>query len=236
MKEIAVNSSSSWVRRLVMAMIATGMVAAPAVYARPSGNIVVVPPTALPELARHAGEAMFLHETAGGRTLLYVEHDAGTGLAILDVTDPGHIRGEGSVQLAAPGAFDFVAALGERTELVRFRQGQGSALLDLNNAEVPTLAKLQGLTLQGQTMPLGEDGFTVSTPAGAEVHSTRDVQVVDTANSRELDRVFDVNGVNAEIANNETGTTFLLTEGGLYVIRRPGAEAMQALREQLYAN
>ena len=56
--------------------------------------------------------------------------------------------------------------------------------------------------------------------------------MVDTANSQALERVFDVAQVRAEISNNDTGTTFLLTDSGLYLIRRPGVESNQWLREQ----
>ena len=56
--------------------------------------------------------------------------------------------------------------------------------------------------------------------------------MVDTGNLQALGRVFDVTQVRAEISNNDTGTTFLLTGSGLYLIRRPAAETNQWLREQ----
>jgi len=174
---------------------------------------------------------MLLHEAINGRTLLYIEQNQGARLAIFDVTDPGHVKGEGSVQLDAPGPYDFVSTLGNRAELVRFRHGQGDAVLDLHKVKAPSLKSVQGLTLQGPTMPLGDDGFTVTSQADAAVQSTRDYQVVDTANSQELNRVFDVKRVREEIANGDTGTTFLLAEDGLYLIRRPVVETNKKLRE-----
>jgi hypothetical protein len=230
MKQNADNRFSKCLRRAAIAIVASGAVAAPAAYAKPANSLVLVPPTDLPQLARQGGEAMFLHETVDGRTHLYVEQKQGAGLDVLDVTDPGHIKAEGSVQLGASGAFDFVSALGEQAELIRFRQGEENAVLDLHNARAPTLKTVQGLTLQGQSMPLGEDGFTVSTPAAAGAQSTRDYQVVDTANSQQPNRIFDVKQVREQIANKDTGTTFLLTDNGLYVIRRPAVEmALQFL-------
>jgi len=227
-----VNSKlSKYLRRVAIAIVASGTVAAPAAYARPSNNPIVVPPTDLPELARQTGEAMLLHEAINGRTLLYIEQNQGARLAIFDVTDPGHVKGEGSVQLDAPGPYDFVSTLGNRAELVRFRHGQGDAVLDLHKVKAPSLKSVQGLTLQGPTMPLGDDGFTVTSQADAAVQSTRDYQVVDTANSQELNRVFDVKRVREEIANGDTGTTFLLAEDGLYLIRRPVVETNKKLRE-----
>jgi len=222
---------SKSLRRVAIAIVVIGSVAAPAAYAKPANNLIVVPPTDLPEVARQAGEAMLLHETRDGRALLYIEHDQGAQLAILDVTDPGHVKDEGSVQLDAAGPFDFVSTLGDRAELVRFRQGQGDAVLDLHAVKAPTLKRVQGLTLQGPTMPLGNDGFTVSSPVDADGPSARDYQVVDTAASQDSNRVVDVKQVREEIAKNDTGTTFLLAAGGLYVIRRPAAEMDKKLRD-----
>jgi hypothetical protein len=230
MKENVSSKSSRLVRRAVIAIVATGAVAAPAAYARASNKLILVPPTDRPELARQPGEAMLLRNTLDGRTLLYVEQNQGARLAIFDVTDPGHVKGEGSVQLNAPGPFDFVATLGERAEVVRFRHGQGSAVLDFHKVELPTLTKAQGLTLQGTTIALGDDGFTVSSQPDSNARAMRDFQVVDTATLGNL-KVFDVKEVREDLTTHDTGTTFLLTQSGLYEIRRPAVERENAFRE-----
>src|SRR6266481_4424222 len=93
-------------------------------------KIIVTRPADLPELARKRGQAMLLHATGDGRTHLYIEQNDGARLAVFDVTDPGHVTVEGSAQVDAPGAFDFVSSLGDYAELVRFRNGQGEAVLD----------------------------------------------------------------------------------------------------------
>jgi hypothetical protein len=232
MNRDADSKLSRGVRRVALAIVASSSVAAPVLYAKPVNNLVLVPPAQLPELARQSGEALFLHRTLDGRTLLYVEHDQGARLAILDVTDPSRIKDRGSVPLEPNGPFDFVSSLGDRAALVRFRHGNAHAVLDLHNDRVPTLRSIQGLTFQGHIMPLGADGFTVSAQTDAEASATRDYQVVDTANLQALKRVFDVSQVRAEISNSDSGTTFLLTESGLYLIRRPAAESSQWLREQ----
>jgi hypothetical protein len=182
-----------------------------------------VPPTDLPELARQDGDAMPLHETSDGRTLLLIEQNQGARLATFDVTDPVHIKGEGSVQLDASGPFDFVAPLGKQTELIRFWQGHEDAVLDLHKEKVPSLKAVQGLTLQGPITRLGNDGFTVTSQA-PQMQSARDVQVVETANTQDLSHVFDVKQVREEVTNAGTGTTYLLTENGLFLIRRPAVE------------
>jgi hypothetical protein len=226
------NRSAKFVRRAVFAIAATGTLAAPAAYSRISNNLIVVPPNDLPELARQTGEAMLLHDTTDGRTLLYIEQNHGAQLAMFDVTDPGHVKGEGSVQIDAPGPFDFVSPLGGRAEVVRFRQGQESGLLDLHKVNLPKLTKVQGLTLHGATMALGDDGFTVTSGADSNVQSARDFQVVDTASVGDLNHVFDIKEVREELTKHDTGTTFLLTQNGLYVVRRPAVERENDLRER----
>jgi hypothetical protein len=181
MKRNVGRKSLKCIRQIAIAIVASGVVAATAVHANPSNNVVLVPPTDLPELARQSGDAMLLHETSDDRTLLYIEQNRGARLAIFDVTDPVHIKGEGSVKLDATGPFDFVSPLGKQAELIRFRQGH---------------------------------------------------EVVETANTRDFSRVFDVKQVREEVTNAGTGTTFLLTENGLFLIRRPAAEWDKRQRER----
>ena len=208
------------------------------IHKAPYRHLIVVPPTHLPELARQPGEAMFLHDTIDGKTLLYIEQNRGARLAILDVTNPAHVKGEGSVQLDAPGPFDFVATLGIRAELIRFRQDQENAVLDLHKVKAPTLQRMRERTLNGLVTPLSNDGFTVTSHADADVQATRGYQVpvVYTANSRDLNRGFNVEGVREEITKYDTGTTFLLTEGGLFLMRRPVKEMNKERLDLDYAN
>jgi hypothetical protein len=214
-----------YTHRVAMAIVASGTVAVSPLYAK-SSSLIVVAPADLPALARHRGDAMLLHDTNDGRTLLYIEQDRGTRLAILDVTDPGHVRGEGTVQLDVTGPFDFISTVGNAAEVIRFRQGQGNAVLDLHQVKLPSLMRLEGLTLQGPVLPLGDDGFTVSGQVGtvreaADPQPTRDYQVVDASRPWDSRRVFDVKDVREALTKQDTGTTFLLTDAGLYLIRRP---------------
>src|SRR5258706_9198849 len=186
-------------------------------------KIVLVSHTELPELARVTGQAMVLHATADGRTLLYVEQNDGARLAIFDVTDPAKITQKAAPQLDAPGSFDFVASLGDRAELIRFRDGRGEAVLDLHNVKLPTITIVPGLKFHRSTERLAGDGFTISNQASVPSDANPfDYQITD--NSRKPNRVYEVKQIRQEITNHETGTTFLLAADGLYVIRRPAVE------------
>jgi hypothetical protein len=231
MNEISIRKAAVCLRRLAVVLVACGAVAAPAAFAQPLGKIIVVPPAELPDLARQSGEAMLLQKRSDGSTLLFVEQNQGAGIAVLDVTDPSRVRSEGAVHVDAPGPFDFVFSLGHDGELVRFRQDQGEAVLDLHKVKLPSLKRVQGLTFLGAITRLGEDGFIVTNQRDMPAQSSRDYQVVDTSNLQSLDRVLDVKQVRQELTDNGTGATFLLTENGLYVIRRPAVEMEKINRE-----
>ena len=198
----------------------------------PSNKIILVHPAELPELARVPGQAMLLHYTGDGRTHLYIEQNHGTRLAIFDVTDPAKIKEETAAQLDAPGSFDFVSSLGDYAELVRFRHGQGEAVLNLHKVKAPVLNMTQGLDSQGSTERLGDDGFIVADqPHALSDANDPNYQVVDLSNPLHPNPVGEVKQVLEKITNGDTGTTFLLTVDGLYVIRRPAVEEEYQIHE-----
>jgi hypothetical protein len=214
--------------RVSMTIAAIGVAFAPIAFARSSSAIVLEPPKDLPSLARQGGDAMLLRDTADGRTLLFVEQNQGAQLAVFDVTTPARIKGEGSVPLEVPGSFDFVSSLGRKAELVRFREGQGEAVLDFRNPLRPTLVKTQSPKSNESIKWLGSDGYldrslAASLPALGEP-PIRDYQVVEAGKLKAPAQVFDVKNVRDEVTNPDTGTTFLLTDSGLYIVRRPALE------------
>ena len=178
-------------RGAAVAIFAIGGVAAGTVHASPPNPVVVVPPTDLPALARQTGDAMLLHETIDGRIMLYIAQNQGARLATFDVTDPLHIKGEGSVHLDASGPFDFVSPVGDQAELVRFRQGQEDAVLDLPRVGAPTLMAVPGLTLPRPISVAVNNPFTVTRPT-MDAPPAQDFGPIDTVLSYELNRLFDV--------------------------------------------
>jgi hypothetical protein len=192
---------------------------------KPSEKIILVTPSELPELARVPGQAMLLYETEDGRTLLYIEQDQGARLAIFDVTDPVKIDEKTAVQLDAPGPFDFVSSLGAYSELIRFQNGQGDALLDLHKVESPSIETVQGLDVQGSIQRLGVEGFIIANQPNPQSDAAdANYQLVDISNADHPNLVADVNQVIEKITNDETGTTYLLAKDGLYIVRRPSIE------------
>jgi hypothetical protein len=104
-------------------------------------------------------------------------------------------------------------------------------VLDLHTVTLPSLEMVRGLTFRGAIRRLAEDGFIVVTQADVLAQITRDYQVSDTADSRNPGPALDVKQVRAELTDNSTDATFLLTENGLYLLRRPAVELETAKRE-----
>jgi hypothetical protein len=178
-------------------------------------------------LAREAGEAILLHEAIDGRVFLYVEQNRGVQLATFDVTDPAHIKSRGSIKLDAAGPYDFVAPLGAHAELVRFRQGYQEAVLSLPRIRTPQLRTVKDLTVP---YPItGAGGFVTRT---TDVLPNSPHETIDPLLTFHLNLTFDVKEVRAHVTNADTGTTFLLTEKGLFLIRRPAVEWDRSWRDR----
>ncbi len=224
------------VTQLTVAAVAAFTLTGQAEAKSHANRIIVERPAQLPELAQAPGQAMTLHATGDGRTILYIEQNQGARLAIFDVTDPAHVKQEGSAQVDAPGSFDFVSSLGDNAELVRFRNGQGEAILNMRKVKAPTLNTIRNLDLQGSTQRLGDDGFIVAQSATqptvlSGANDPTDYEVVDISNPLHPNTVADMKRVIEEITNDETGTTFVLTPDGLYLIRRPAVEEENFIHE-----
>jgi hypothetical protein len=198
-----------------------------------SKDIVIEQPTDLPELARRMGIALQLYsETGDGSTYLYVEQHQGQRLLVLNVTDPTRIKMIAAVPLSAPAPFDFVGPVGGSSLLVRFRNNEGMAVLDLKHARLPVLSKVNGLQssvfrlqASGPVEPLGESAFlTRSENLMEQPEYPRDYQVVDTSHPNSPVLLDTVRLVSCKLAREETGTMFLLGSEGLTIIRRPHVE------------
>ena len=190
-----------------------------------TGHQIVVEPADLPQMAKTPGQSLFLYKAANGETYLYVEQQNGARLAVFDVTDPAKIKAAASVPINAPGAFDFVRYLNDRTELVRFRDGGRRAEIDLREPKSPTLKIEKSLSEPGHTDSLGQTGLVMINGHYRYVAGVaHDYNLVDVSNPSHPTPVATIKQVKHKVVNEETGTTYLLGSDGLTVIRRPRVE------------
>ena len=191
-----------------------------------SKNLIIEQPTNLPELAQRPGIAFHLYTGSGdGNAYLYVEQHNGQRLVVFDVTDPGHVKMVRTVNLFVPAPFEFGERVGTSSVLVRFANNQGVAVLDMHKAKAPALKTISGLQYSGHAEPLGESTFMVTNNAPMDTRNvSRDYRVVDTSNAGNPVLLYTANLVTRTITRDETGTTFLLGQNGLTVIRRPRVE------------
>jgi hypothetical protein len=218
---------------IIKSAVAFGAVTAALVFSQVSAQaeihskskaLVVMEARDLPEQAQMKGNSLFLHSDNEGSTYLYVEQQQGARLSVFDVTDPVHIRVASSTALPAEGTFDFVRPIGDNAELVYFRDGRNVAVLDLRNAKRPVLRTFSTKTDLVEAENLGLSGLlAVSesytyTPAVAQTYQVVDISApIPTP-------LATVSEVKHRVTNNETGTTFLLGNDGLTVIRRMNLE------------
>lgn len=213
----------------IIKSLAIGLVVAAAVLSTSSAEaevhskskeLVVMEARDLPEQAELPGNSLFLHSDSAGSTYLYVEQLQGARLSVFDVTDPARIKVVVSTPLATEGAFDFVRPLGEKAELVYFRDGQREAVLDLRKATRPVFRVISTVTDLSQAETLGESGLLATSQTYRYASTVgRDYQVIDIGASAPA-QLATIKDVRHRVTNNETGTTFLLGTNGLTVVRR----------------
>jgi len=190
-----------------------------------SKSIVVDSPVDLTELAQRPSEAMFLYSTGSGQSFLYLEQDQGKSLAILDVTNPAAIKEVGRSSVAAPSAYDFVQRLGDSAALIRFRDHSGFAIINFKKYRKPVLTPTPELAGSASVRDVGRGTLLLiasnDTYAGNE---NGQCTVIDISNPLKPTSVVVIHGVKQQLERPETGTTFLLGNDGLTVIRRPSVE------------
>jgi hypothetical protein len=201
----------------------------------PKTDFIVQALSTNPKFVGNTSEDLLLHDGDDGSTYLYVEQQQGSKLTIFDVTSPDHMKLVKSVPTETRGSYDFVTPLGGSAELISFRDGSGTAVLDLRNAKTPRVTLIEGpASLPTET--LGTVGYLslrqqAKPTAPAQL---RDVQLVETSQSPRLPTT--VNGVTKETSRAQTGTIFLLGEREITVIRRKDAEREYAFQKALSQN
>jgi hypothetical protein len=209
-------------------MVAALFVAAVGVQAdarTQSKSIIVESASSLPEIAQRKGDAMYLRETGGGQTLLYIEQDNGQSLAILDVTDLAAIRPVAKVSLSAKSPYDFVETLNDSSALIHYRDHSGFAVINFKKSKMPVLTEAPQFEHPSQAETFGHAGLLL-TSMNHPITQAQDPQyeLFDVSNPSNPTPLASVDGVTQRLDRPETGTIFMLGNNGLTVIRRPNVE------------
>jgi hypothetical protein len=214
------------IKTILVAMAVTfGTISA---QASPKSDFIVQTLPTSPEFAQNTSQDLLLHNAVNGATYLYVEQEQGSVLSIFDVTDPAHMKLATSVHTEARGSYDFISPVGGNAELIAFRDGSGTAILDLRKIKSP---RLTSIAASVPTEMLGTAGYlSLRQPATptASAH-LQDIQLVETNQSPRL--VTTIANVTKQVTRPETGTIFLLGKGKITVIRRIDSEQDYAVQQ-----
>jgi hypothetical protein len=190
-----------------------------------SKAIVVEFPLDLPELAQGHAEAIYLHHTGDAQAILYLEKDRGRKLAILDVTDPDHIKAVGQVSIDVSSPFDFVQDLANVVTLIRYRDQSGFAVISFSDYKRPVLTAEPHYLHPANAESYGPDGLLLVSANGPSSPS-RDPQyeILSISGSSGAAPLATVQNVIQRVDRTQTGTIFLLNDQGVTVVRSLTAE------------
>ncbi len=222
------NFKSVTLAALVLASLTANAVVVP--YSK---TIVVESPETHPILAEANPEAMYLHDTNDGRTLLYIEAENGRKLISLDVTDPSRIQRFTQSELPATSAYDFVRDLGDSSVLIRYRNGSGVALISFKHLKRPELSSSPALVNADTSEQLGPTAVLVSSdePARSFATPAASYQVIDTSRPTHAAVLASIPDVQQSVSKTDTGTLFLLNKNGINVVRQLEVEVEHQIEE-----
>jgi hypothetical protein len=215
------------------ALLVLASLTANAVVVPHSKTIVVESPETHPILAEANPEAMYLHDTNDGRTLLYIEAENGRKLISLDVTDPSRIQRFTQSELPATSAYDFVRDLGDSNVLIRYRNGSGVALISLKHLKRPELSSSPALVNADTSGQLGPAVVLVSSdgPARSFARPAASYQLIDTSRPTHAAVLASIPDVQQSVSQTDTGTLFLLNKNGINVVRQLEVEVEHQIEE-----
>jgi hypothetical protein len=208
---------------VLLSTVGTLPTAAALVFNKPALTIEKLP--AQSAIAENSCQDLLLRADGDGSMYLYVEQQQGALLAVFDVTDPEHMKLVASSPSAARGAYDFVGPVKDG-ELVSFRDGSGSAVLDLHKAKAPRLSV-------SSTLVADAVGATHRSLISYDAQGQGQIQIAPTVQPRSVQFVSrgrharvlaSLGNVTRMVERAETGTTFLLADGKVRIVRSHDAE------------
>ncbi len=213
---------------ILSAGLMIGMPLAQAATRQAKTDLVVAPLATTSELAQQPSEDILLRVDGAGTPYLYVEQQQEARLVVLNVDDLAHVKIVASVETGVNRPFDFVQPISDTLEQIRFRDGSGSTLLNLQKAKSPQIVNVAH-TVAEPVEALGNSGYlfvmTNPTQLPASI-ARRDYWVTD--NGRPLQTI---TGVTRIAERPDTGTVFLLSAQGITVIRNLSTEQQYAAEE-----
>jgi len=214
---------------ILSAGLMIGMPLAQAATHQAKSDLVVAPLASTSELVQQRSEDILLHVNGAGTPYLYVEQQQGARLVVLNVDDLAHVKVVASVATGVNRPFDFVQPISDTLEQIRFRDGSGSALLNLQKAKSPQIVNVEH-TVAEPVEALGNSGylFVVMTNPAQQPPSiaSRDYRVTDNGSPLQT-----IAGVTKLAERPDTGTVFLLGTQGITVIRSLSTEQEYAAHE-----
>lgn len=184
-------------------------------------NLIVENLPADSAIAQSPAQDLLVRADENGPTYLYVEQQQGARLLVFDVTNPEYMKLVTSTSLAVHSAYDFVAPVKGR-ELITFRDGSGSALLDFHSPKAPKIS----VTLEPGA-PVHFSVLSATLPFADQIKMDASVQprTIQFVNPGRDTRVLAaLDNVTRVAERPETGTTFLLAAGKVTIVRSPGVE------------
>lgn len=194
-------------------------------------DIVVAPLATTSELAQQPSEDILLRVDGAGTPYLYLEQQQGARLVVLNVDDLAHVKVVASVETGVNRPFDFVQPISDALEQIRFRDGSGSALLNLQKAKSPRLVNAEHAVVE-PVEALGNSGYLLAvtdTSLRPARIASRNYQVVDFGTQNHPFET--IAGVTRIAERSDTGTVFLLGAQGITVIRNLSTEQQYAAEE-----
>ena len=194
-------------------------------------DIVVAPLATTSELVQQPSEDILLRVDGAGTPYLYVEQHQGARLVVLNVDDLAHVKVVASVATEVNRPFDFVQPISDTLEQIRFRDGSGSAVLNLQKAKSPQIENVAH-TVAEPVEALGNSGYLLAvtelTQQPARIVG-RDYQVFGFGTRAHP--VETIASVTRIAERSDTGTVFLLGAQDITVIRNLNTEQQYAAEE-----
>lgn len=211
---------------VLLSTVGTQSTAAALAFTKPTLTIAKLATRS--SIAQNPSQDLLLRADGNGSIYLYVEQQQGALLAIFNVTNPEDMKLVASTSTKAHGAYNFVAPVKDG-ELVTFRDGSGTALLDLHRPKAPRFSvsakPVAYAVCPTCSSPMSGNQRQDQGQSELQVDPSIQPRNVQFVSSGRHPRVLaSLSNVTRLADRTETGTVFLLADGKVNVVRSHSAE------------